>query len=41
MEIYFENIFRTKYYMFNNPEKDWELMLSSIGSSPPNPTLFD
>ena len=29
------------YSLFNNPEKDWEQMLSSIDSSPPKPTLFD
>ena len=29
------------YSLFNNPEKDWEQMLSSIESSPPKPTLFD
>ena len=29
------------YSLFNNPEKDWEQMLSSIESSPPKSTLFD
>ena len=29
------------YSLFNNPEKDWERMTSSIEGSPPMPTLFD
>ena len=29
------------YSLFNNPEKDWERMISSIEGSPPMPTLFD
>ena len=29
------------YSLFNNLKKDWEQMLSSIESPPPNPTLFD
>ena len=29
------------YSLFNNPEKDWERMISSIEGSPPIPTLFD
>ena len=29
------------YSLFNNPEKDWEQMISSIEGSPPMPTLFD
>ena len=29
------------YSLFNNPEKDWELMLLSVEKSPPQQTLFD
>ena len=29
------------YSLFNFPEKDWELMLSAVASSPPELTLFD
>lgn len=29
------------YSLFNNPEKDWEIMLASIANSPPQLTIFD
>ena len=27
--------------LFNNPEKDWENILSEASGAPPEPTLFD
>jgi len=27
--------------LFNNPEKDWEMMLDSASEAPPEPSLFD
>ena len=29
------------YSMFNNPEKDWEIILSKASGAPPEPSLFD
>lgn len=29
------------YSLFNNPEKDWETILSAASGAPPEPTLFD
>ena len=29
------------YSLFNNPEKEWELMLSEASGAPPQPSLFD
>ena len=29
------------YSLFNNPEKEWELMLSEASGAPPPPSLFD
>ena len=29
------------YSLFNNPEKDWEIILSKASDSPPEPSLFD
>lgn len=29
------------YSMFNNPEKDWEIMLLKASGAPPEPSLFD
>ncbi len=27
--------------LFNNPEKDWEMILASASGAPPEPSLFD
>ena len=29
------------YSLFNNPEKDWEIILSEASDAPPEPSLFD
>ncbi len=29
------------YSLFNNPEKEWEIMLSVASGAPPEPSLFD
>ena len=29
------------YSLFNNPEKDWEIILSEASGAPPEPSLFD
>lgn len=29
------------YSLFNNPEKDWEIMLQKASGAPPEPSLFD
>lgn len=29
------------YSLFNNPEKDWEMILAQASGSPPEPSLFD
>lgn len=29
------------YSLFNNPEKEWEIILSNASGSPPEPSLFD
>ena len=29
------------YSLFNNPEKEWEIILSEASRAPPDPSLFD
>lgn len=29
------------YSLFNNPEKEWEIILSEVSGAPPQPSLFD
>ena len=29
------------YSLFNNPEKEWEIILSETSGAPPEPSLFD
>lgn len=29
------------YSLFNNPEKDWKIILAEASGAPPHPTLFD
>ncbi len=29
------------FSLFNNPEKDWEMILESASGAPPEPSLFD
>ncbi|WP_431605331.1 hypothetical protein [Duncaniella dubosii] len=29
------------YSLFNNPEKDWKIILSEASRAPPDPSLFD
>ena len=29
------------YSLFNNPEKEWEIILSEVSVAPPEPSLFD
>ena len=29
------------YSLFNNPEKDWEILLGKASAAPPKPSLFD
>lgn len=29
------------YSLFNNPEKEWEIILSETSEAPPEPSLFD
>lgn len=29
------------YSLFNNPEKEWEIILSEASGAPPTPSLFD
>lgn len=29
------------YSLFNNPEKEWEIILSEASGAPPQPSLFD
>ena len=29
------------YSLFNNPEKDWEIILGKASDAPPEPSLFD
>ena len=29
------------YSLFNNPEKDWEILLGKASDAPPEPSLFD
>ena len=29
------------YSLFNNPEKDWEILLGKASEAPPDPLLFD
>ena len=29
------------YSLFNNPEKDWEIILGKASDAPPEPSFFD
>ena len=29
------------YSLFNNPEKDWEILLQKASGAPPEPSLFE
>ncbi len=35
------DVLRDFHSLFNNPEKEWEIILSEASGAPPLPTLFD
>ena len=37
----YSNVLIDFYSLFNNPEKEWEIILSEASGAPPEPSIFD